>query len=129
MSRHKHHHDHCDCGHGDNHDRGHDHDHDDFDGRDYDNADDHHNCDCEDDEMGNPLDNLQDQYAMLTESAFQELVHDKLKSLLNQKIGPKLDKLAEITVDHFIAQHELELKTMKDEDDFDENFKKAALDD
>jgi len=60
----------------------------------------------------------------ITEEAFQEMVKDKVKVLLQEKIGQKVDEIAEEIVDYYVKTKESELQHAKNADDLDRNLRK-----
>ena len=87
---------------------------------------------CETENSCSPTNNQQEEHCTMAEdimclakSAKHELLKEKMKKLLEAKIGKKLDKVAEVAVDAVLAcmQHKMEAKQACNQ--YKENLKAA----
>lgn len=70
-----------------------------------------------------PVECLKMSMLDITEEAFQELVKEKVKLQLEDKIGQKIAELAEEIVDFYVKTKEAELQHYTDADDLDSKIR------
>ncbi len=74
-------------------------------------------------EEGDEVDELKEHMLEITEESFQELLKERTKKLLEARVGKRLDRLAEIVVDYYLAQHAQEIAAINEDYDFDDRFR------
>ena len=73
-----------------------------------------------------PVDWLKHTISDITEEAFHDLVFDKVKVLLDKKMGEQIDDVAELVVAHFVKVRQMEVEMAVDEADLNKKIRKVV---